>query len=66
MATKKKAAPLNGLFHYKEAGGTFGGEIVAGVSMGILAVCGMFMNMQMVLQVHDRRLLQLQQRPDCV
>lgn len=50
MATKKKAAPLNGLFHYKEAGGTFGGEIVAGVSMGILAVCGMFMNMQMVLQ----------------
>lgn len=50
MATKKKAAPLNGLFHYREAGGTFGGELVAGVSMGILAVCGMFMNMQLVLQ----------------
>ncbi len=47
---KKKAAPLNGLFGYTEAGGTFKGEIVAGISMGLLAVCGAFMNMQLVLQ----------------
>ncbi len=47
---KKKAAPLNGLFGYAEAGGTFKGEIVAGISMGLLAVCGAFMNMQLVLQ----------------
>ena len=45
---KKAATPLNGFFHYAERGGTFSGEIVAGVVMGVLAVCGMFMNMQLV------------------
>ena len=53
MATKKKrkaATPLNGIFRYKELGGTFSGEIFAGISMGLLAVCGAFMNMQLVLQ----------------
>lgn len=47
---KKKAAPLNSLFHYIEAGGSFRGEILAGISMGLLSVCCMFMNMQLVLQ----------------
>ena len=52
MATKKntKKGPLNSIFHYAEAGGTFKGEILAGISMGLLAVCGAFMNMQLVLQ----------------
>lgn len=53
MATKSKKkapAPLDGLFHYRDARGTFTGEILAGISMGLLAVCGMFMNMQLVLQ----------------
>ncbi|WP_322154936.1 hypothetical protein [Paratractidigestivibacter sp.] len=45
---KKKATPLNGFFHYAEQGGTFGGEICAGIGMAVLAVCGMFMNMQLV------------------
>lgn len=51
MATKKKKkalAPLDGFFHYTEKGGTFGGEIAAGIGMAVLAVCGMFMNMQLV------------------
>ena len=47
---KKAAAPLDGFFHYIDARGTFKGEIVAGISMGLLAVCGAFMNMQLVLQ----------------
>lgn len=54
MATKKKrkaATPLDGLFHYVERGGTFKGELAAGVGMGLLAVCGMFMNMQLVAQL---------------
>ncbi len=47
---KKKAAPapLDGFFHYVERGGTFGGELCAGIGMAVLAVCGMFMNMQLV------------------
>lgn len=45
---KKASAPLNGFFHYVERGGTFKGEIIAGLTMGILGVCGMFMNMQLV------------------
>ncbi len=52
MATakkKKKAlAPLDGFFHYVERGGTFGGELAAGIGMAVLSVCGMFMNMQLV------------------
>ena len=47
---KKAISPLDGFFHYTDARGTFKGEIVAGISMGLLAVCGMFMNMQLVLQ----------------
>lgn len=55
MATKKKAkkafAPLDGFFHYRQRGGTFTGELAAGVGMAVLAVCGMFMNMQLVAQL---------------
>lgn len=47
---KKVSTPLNGFFHYAERGGTFSGEIAAGISMAILAVCGMFVNMQLVCQ----------------
>lgn len=46
---KKASTPLNGFFHYAEKGGTFKGEICAGISMGFLSVCGMFMNMQLIL-----------------
>ncbi|MGI6033656.1 MAG: hypothetical protein ACOX69_09590 [Coriobacteriales bacterium] len=46
----KKAAPLDGFFHYVERGGSFSGEVAAGISMAALAVCGMFMNMQLVAQ----------------
>lgn len=45
-----KAKPLDGVFHYAAARGTFKGEILAGLCMGFLAVCGCFMNMQLVLQ----------------
>lgn len=45
---KKAATPLNGFFGYAERGGTFKGEVWAGVCMAVLAVCGMFMNMQLV------------------
>lgn len=47
-AAKPAHAPLDNLFHYASRGGTFGGEIGAGVLMGILAVCCVFMNMQLV------------------
>ncbi len=51
MATRrKKATPLDGLFGYAKAGGSLKGEILAGISMGLLAVCGTFTNMQLVLQ----------------
>lgn len=43
-----KAAPLDGFFHYRERGGTFGAEVGAGVLMAILSICGIFMNMQLV------------------
>ena len=53
MTTKKKvkrpaATPLDGIFHYVERGGSFSGELVAGITMAVLSVCGMFMNMQLV------------------
>ena len=48
---KKAATPVNGFFNYAERGGTFSGEIVAGIAMGVLAVCGMFINMQLVAQM---------------
>lgn len=46
-----KSGPLNGVFHYAERGGTFGGEVRAGLVIAFLAVCGMFMNMQAVMQM---------------
>lgn len=48
---KKAPTPLDGFFHYTEHGGTFSGEMAAGVGMALLAVCGMFMNMQLVGQL---------------
>ena len=50
-ATKKRRgpAPLDKFFRYRAKGGTFSGEIVAGISMALLSVCGMFTNMQLVL-----------------
>lgn len=48
---RKAATPLDGLFHYTQRGGTFSGEVAAGVGMALLAVCGMFMNMQLVCQL---------------
>ena len=38
-------------FHYKERQGTLGGEITAGILIGILSVCGMFMNMQLLAKM---------------
>ncbi len=38
------------LFPYKQRGGTTGGEIAAGICMGLLSVCGIFMNMQLLAQ----------------
>lgn len=49
-STKKAAGPLDSFFHYTSRGGTLGGEVVAGITMAVLSVCGMFMNMQLVLQ----------------
>ena len=39
---------LNRYFHHLDRGGTLGGEILAGISMFLLAVCVIFMNMQLV------------------
>lgn len=41
---------MENLFRYKERGGTLGGEIAAGICMGVLSVCGIFMNMQLLAQ----------------
>lgn len=38
------------LFPYKRRGGTTGGEIAAGICMGLLSVCGIFMNVQLLAQ----------------
>ena len=38
------------LFPYKQRGGTTGGEIAAGICMGLLSVCGIFMNLQLLAQ----------------
>ena len=38
------------LFPYKQRGGTTGGEIAAGLCMGLLSVCGIFMNLQLLAQ----------------
>ena len=38
------------LFPYKQHGGTTGGEIAAGICMGLLSVCGIFMNLQLLAQ----------------
>lgn len=51
MAQTTSAAPQKALFPYKQRGGTRGGEIAAGISMGLLSVCGIFMNMQLIAQL---------------
>ena len=38
-------------FDYSKYGSTLGTEIKAGLLMGILTVCGMFLNMNLVLQM---------------
>lgn len=40
--------PLNRFFHHIDRGSTTGREVGSGVLMAILAVCGVFMNMQLV------------------
>lgn len=42
---------MNRFFHYKERGGTLGGEIAAGLGMLFLAVCGIFINMQLIAKL---------------
>lgn len=37
-------------FHYRERGGSTGSEIAAGICMGLLSVCGIFMNLQLLAQ----------------
>ena len=44
-------SPLNRFFHHIDRGSTTGREIGAGILMCILAVCGIFMNMQLVSKV---------------
>ena len=39
---------LNGFFHYKERGAKLSDEIIAGLGVCALAVCGMFINMQLI------------------
>lgn len=48
MATNSARGPLEGFFQYRERGSRLSDEIVAGLGMCVLAVCGMFMNMQLV------------------
>ena len=43
--------PLNRFFHHIDRGSTTGREIGAGILMCILAVCGIFMNMQLVTKL---------------
>lgn len=42
---------MNRFFHYKDRGGTLGGEISAGLGMLFLAVCGLFVNMQLIAKL---------------
>ena len=42
---------LNKFFHYKDRGGTLKGEIAAGLGMFFLAVCGLFINMQLIAKL---------------
>jgi xanthine/uracil/vitamin C permease (AzgA family) len=42
---------MNRFFHYKERGGTLGGEIAAGLGMFFLATCGIFINMQLIAKL---------------
>lgn len=39
---------LNGFFHFLDRGGSLGGEVAAGIGMGLLAVCVTFVSMQLV------------------
>jgi adenine/guanine/hypoxanthine permease len=43
--------PLNRFFHHIDRGSTTGREIGSGLLMCVLAVCGIFMNMQLVTQL---------------
>lgn len=42
---------LNKFFHYKDRGGTLKGEIAAGLGMFFMAVCGLFINMQLIAKL---------------
>lgn len=42
---------LNRYFHHLDRGGTLGGEILAGISMFFVAICVIFMNMQLVASI---------------
>lgn len=42
---------MNRLFHYKDRGGTLGGEVIAGLGMFLLSVCGLFINMQLIAKL---------------
>ena len=46
----KRPSILNRYFHHIDRGSTTGREVSAGILMCILAVCGMFINMQMIGQ----------------
>lgn len=50
-SAKGKGPLLNSYFHYADRGGTLGGEIAAGLFTGILSVCGMFLNMQLIAKL---------------
>ncbi|MCD7814964.1 MAG: hypothetical protein LUH20_13130 [Lachnospiraceae bacterium] len=42
---------MNRFFHYKERGGTLSGEILAGLGMLFLSVCGIFVNIQLIAKL---------------
>lgn len=48
VEVEKKPSKLNSIFHYEDRGGSLGSEILAGIGMGLLAVCVVFMNMQII------------------
>lgn len=50
-SAKGRRPPLDAYFHYADRGGTFGGEIAAGLFTGILSVCGIFLNMQLIAKL---------------
>ncbi len=44
----KLALSLNKKFHFIDRGGSLGGEFVAGLTMGFIAICIVFLNMQVI------------------